>query len=104
MKNLFLKNSEFPYRNIHWIIQGILNIVDGIIMICSLGFYYSTLEISYVELVAHQKFKNQNKPKIRRYHLIKDFRFVRENDYLISKNNKHYHWRPEFGYVNKENR
>lgn len=61
MKNLFLKNSNFPYRNIHWLIQGLLNIIDGLIIICTLGFYYSTLEITYVEWVAHKKFENWKK-------------------------------------------
>lgn len=63
MKNLFLKNSEFPYRNIHWIIQGLLHVIDGLLIICSFGFYYSTLAISWVEWSTHVKFKYWKKKK-----------------------------------------
>lgn len=61
MKNLFLKNGYFPYRNIHWIIQGFLHILDGLLIICSLGFYYSTFAISYIEWLTRFKFRMMKK-------------------------------------------
>jgi hypothetical protein len=66
VKTLFLDKNKFPFQNIHWMIEGIVNIIDGIIKLGTFGFYHSSLSISYIEWTFYMqcKFLINNKKNI----------------------------------------
>lgn len=53
----FLNPDKIPYKNIRWLIEGLFKIIDGLVMIFTFGFYYSSLSMSFVEWSVRKRFK-----------------------------------------------
>lgn len=52
-----LSYGRFPIKNLRWILEGLCSIVDGLLMIVSLGFYNSSFRISFIEWTVHLRFR-----------------------------------------------
>lgn len=50
-----LKLTKSKFSNQYILILGLLNIIDGLVMILSLGFYTSQLTLPYVLHIAQKK-------------------------------------------------